>query len=188
MKHRSAFSLMEILVCIGIILILIALIFPILTGAKLRAKETIYIANLRQIYSAALMYRADFDANPPNNLTFPAWRPYLPMSIACGCPLTPPTVDLANFGAYSGRFISPLVAMDAPEMKACAEKRQGDWPVLVDMNHMRTTVARETGRRALILCRENGSIVVKARVDIGHFLENRTTYPCPELDDPFQNQ
>gem|GEM_PF-4574176 len=77
---------MEILVCIGIILILIALIFPILTGAKLRAKETICIANLRQIYSAALMYRADFDANPPNNLTFPAWRPYLPMSIACGCP------------------------------------------------------------------------------------------------------
>jgi prepilin-type N-terminal cleavage/methylation domain-containing protein len=58
---KRAFTLIELLVVIAIIAILAAILFPVFAQAKLAAKKTADISNLKQLDLAALMYIGDFD-------------------------------------------------------------------------------------------------------------------------------
>ncbi len=62
-KHqkRWAFTLIELLVVIAIIAILAAILFPVFAQAKVAAKKTQSLSNLKQITTAWLMYSADYD-------------------------------------------------------------------------------------------------------------------------------
>src|SRR5438105_15243054 len=55
-KRRSGFTLVELLVVIGIIAILIAILLPALNRARNQAKAAVCLANLRQIGQAMVMY------------------------------------------------------------------------------------------------------------------------------------
>lgn len=67
-QRCTAFSLIELLISIGIIGVLIALLVPALHGVRGQAQQTITRANLRQTYMAFSSYTAYYDETYP-------WRP-----------------------------------------------------------------------------------------------------------------
>lgn len=60
-KLHRAFTLIELLVVIAIIAILAAILFPVFAQAKLAAKSTASLSNVKQIALGALMYANDSD-------------------------------------------------------------------------------------------------------------------------------
>lgn len=61
--RKRAFTLIELLVVIAIIAILAAILFPVFAQAKLSAKRSASLSNIKQIQLSALMYSADNDDN-----------------------------------------------------------------------------------------------------------------------------
>ncbi len=59
--QRKAFTLIELLVVIAIIAILAAILFPVFAQAKLAAKASVALSNVKQISLGALMYAGDYD-------------------------------------------------------------------------------------------------------------------------------
>ncbi len=66
--HRShrAFTLVELLVVIGIIALLMGLLLPVIAAVLNKSKRAIATQNCRSIEMALEAYRADFDAYPPD--------------------------------------------------------------------------------------------------------------------------
>jgi prepilin-type N-terminal cleavage/methylation domain-containing protein/prepilin-type processing-associated H-X9-DG protein len=58
---NKAFTLIELLVVIAIIAILAAILFPVFAQAKLAAKKTVDLSNLKQISLGNIMYAGDND-------------------------------------------------------------------------------------------------------------------------------
>jgi prepilin-type N-terminal cleavage/methylation domain-containing protein/prepilin-type processing-associated H-X9-DG protein len=58
---KKAFTLIELLVVIAIIAILAAILFPVFAQAKLAAKKTASLSNIKQIGLGEIMYQTDYD-------------------------------------------------------------------------------------------------------------------------------
>jgi prepilin-type N-terminal cleavage/methylation domain-containing protein len=65
MKNPKAFTLIELLVVIAIIAILAAILFPVFAQAKVAAKKTQELSNVKQLTLAILMYNNDTDDEFP---------------------------------------------------------------------------------------------------------------------------
>jgi prepilin-type N-terminal cleavage/methylation domain-containing protein len=69
----KAFTLIELLVVIAIIAILAAILFPVFAQAKMAAKKTKEISNMKQIGTAAFLYLADHDDTNPQGNDYAEW-------------------------------------------------------------------------------------------------------------------
>jgi len=101
--HGRAFSLIELLVVIGIIAILIGLLFPALGKARERGRAAVCASNLRQTATVAVQYAEDHPPHHAPRTSFPifpaqlgvvdpqqSWvyttRPYFDSHLAAVCP------------------------------------------------------------------------------------------------------
>jgi prepilin-type N-terminal cleavage/methylation domain-containing protein len=184
---KRGFTIVEILVVVGVILILMALIFPVFGGAVRRTYETRCLSNMKQIYLAAQLYTEDNGGPPFNSVLLPCWRPYLPESIAYQC-------QAAQIKDKGDRTISGdyLVQFNPSRMDEgygrCAEIRGTAFPVVLDLNHLNTRIARKAGRRVLLLVRSSGSAHTIMASGIDAFFRDKSSFPCPFLDSPYVNQ
>jgi len=62
---RRAFTLVELLVVVGILAMLMAILFPVFSQAKGAAKRTECVSNVRQLSAAMLMYVDEHDGDYP---------------------------------------------------------------------------------------------------------------------------
>jgi type II secretory pathway pseudopilin PulG len=85
---RSAVSLVELLIVIGIILVLVGILLPILGNAKLRSNETVCASNLKQQSTAMILYSEDHQSQLPPLLpaNILALSPYLRSKEIWVCP------------------------------------------------------------------------------------------------------
>lgn len=74
---KRGFTLIELLVVIAIIAILAAILFPVFAQAKVAAKKTSCLSNVKQMATAAQLYLGDYDDmypiagfNEPSSFTF----------------------------------------------------------------------------------------------------------------------
>lgn len=58
---KKAFTLIELLVVIAIIAILAAILFPVFAQAKIAAKKTVAVSNMKQIATSMFLYTSDYD-------------------------------------------------------------------------------------------------------------------------------
>ena len=102
--HRSrAFTLIELLVVIAIIAILAAILFPVFAQAKLAAKKTTDLSNLKQLSLSLNMYGTDFDDTDP--ITSPVLAPsFYTMPID-----RTPTANPTNRSIFWANSIQPYV-------------------------------------------------------------------------------
>jgi len=95
LRRRSAFTLIELLVVIAIIAILAAILFPVFSQAREKARQSQCLNNYRNISMAVLQYSQDYDELYPDDPYDPAFWinttfPYLRNAQIHECPSSPP--------------------------------------------------------------------------------------------------
>lgn len=107
---RKAFTLIELLVVIAIIAILAAILFPVFAQAKLAAKKTAGISQMKQIGTALQIYASDYDDGTPTWNTCLATYPTT--ARAAACPL-----GLFDATYHWDAMLMPYVKNGRPELR-----------------------------------------------------------------------
>lgn len=114
MRTKDAFTLIEILIVVAILVLLIGLLLPVFQQARRHAQQSPCINNLRQLHAALVMYREDCDMGWPYYLA--RLEPYTRSREVYKCPLdifggAARTETIAHWGARSQYPVSYLSVM-----------------------------------------------------------------------------
>lgn len=119
LRPRKGFTLIELLVVIAIIAVLAAILFPVFSIAREKARQTSCLSNTKQLSLGVLMYAQDYDeALPPcQNDSLILWtdivNPYVKNSQIRVCPSD--TVAEANsYGLNQSIFLDDLDFLPNP--------------------------------------------------------------------------
>ena len=160
-SSRSAFTLVELLVVIGIIGTLIAILVPALRRARNQAAKVNCMSQMRQIAGAVNLYASIYkswlpgplgETNPPGPQTIPVDTGWLWISNCLRdkriwiCPIDPRRdVDLQYSYTYNGRMITPPGMGDLPN------------PPVLNAPYMRRITSFKDPSHCLIFGEENAT-------------------------------
>lgn len=65
LRKQLAYTLIELLIVIGIVAVLAAILFPVFLTVRAKARQGVCISNLRQIGQAVFLYAQDYDSLYP---------------------------------------------------------------------------------------------------------------------------
>lgn len=154
MRTTKGFTLTELLIVIGIILVLSGTIYALLAPARVKAKETSCMSNLKQLYLAVSLYGQDnSDAHEfeelDGHVSLP--RDYKPVLISYGavegnffCPELPVTPKASNL------YSSYMFMNNEVERPSTPMDNGGVIPA--KLQAIRDIRKRATGKMPLIVC------------------------------------
>jgi len=124
--RQRGFTLVELLVTVGIIVILIALLLPVLAKARAQANTVRCMGNQRQLMQACISYASDNDGYlpPPNwdgaaqNKGFPAGWLYNPKTLSASNTFLQTDAESGVLYPYLSNGGQPLSAGQAPSPNA----------------------------------------------------------------------
>lgn len=105
MKNR-AFTLIELLVVIAIIAILAAILFPVFAQAKMAAKKTATLSNIKQLGTSTAIYLADADDTFPLSASFDTAANCFRTNPSGTCALASAAIP-AGWTTLGGRNVEP---------------------------------------------------------------------------------
>ena len=110
--NNKAFTIIELLVVITVISILAAIIFPVFSEAREKARETQCLSNIKQIGTAFMMYMDDYEGCYPAAPIADNLIHKFEGEFYCGhtVPLTAADVPRAQFGSYRAQLASYVKA------------------------------------------------------------------------------
>ena len=182
-RPRKAFTLVELLVVVGIIAILIAILMPALRRARNQAQKIDCMSRVRQISLAVNMYAQQFKGWLPGPFggTDPP-GPHDQFDVETGwlfktkclidkdvwiCPIDPrPVLERRYSYTYNGRMIAQLGMENDP------------WPVVIPAPHMRRITSFKYPDQCVLYGEEN----VTGR-SVGTYLINDCYYIYDDVSD-----
>ena len=134
--YRAGFTLIELLVVIAIIAILAAILFPVFSRARAKARQTSCLSNVKQISLALMMYAEDYDESYPvvdHTVGYDWWdplQPYVKNVELFRCPAykakpTDPATDYVLNGLFAHG--SPMSIFEDTSSQITITVRHPDW-------------------------------------------------------------
>jgi prepilin-type N-terminal cleavage/methylation domain-containing protein len=179
MKRQRGVSLTEMLVCLVIIAILVGLLSPVFSKTKANAKQVGDVSNMRQIYAALQLYKADNDGYPLASTLRVSLASYLG-GAQLNCTSGVKARSDYHILAFPDFFLQDDPAF-VKDLEACRESRAGQLPLVQDDNHFDSVENYRTGEAYLLLLRENGAYerltatTLRGRLDPSKI----NSWPCP---------
>ena len=107
-RHRTGFTLTELLIVVAVICILCAILFGVFTRSRQKANQTICHSNLKQISLALQQYVQDHDSKYPKAVVWEeSVMPYVKNQQVLRCPSDPRELsrtDISNYSIIGGRI------------------------------------------------------------------------------------
>ncbi|HEX3982812.1 MAG TPA: type II secretion system protein [Acidisoma sp.] len=114
-RNRTGFTLLELLIVIGIVVLLAAILLPVFASAREEAHRIACLSNERQMGMAMALYVGDNDDVFPSASGSPGtgWAsaciPYVKNAKVFACPDDPTKpVTVVSFGRHAGYLLSPV--------------------------------------------------------------------------------
>lgn len=175
-RLKRAFTIVELLIVAAIVAILMSLLFPVLSQARTRARESVCASNLNQVFIAAKMYQDDNGDYPPNGSYGPlAGGMNLAKSLRCFAADGSAPWDYLLLGRPDAAMVG---AEDLAKYDHCRKVRGEAFPTVTDINHATVQYGYSAGRQPNFLVRESGSFSVVDQQVYKDMVVGKSTPPC----------